>query len=218
MRAVAITKALTAASANTVAHAQSLAGAGYLTLTATPIVLDSGRQIIITSAGDDSGLTWTIVGLDDAGAGLKDSFAGANGIATSNLTNIKTVTSIYGSAATASTVTAGTNTVGSSSWKMFSDTIATPQMDIYMQLVSGSGTATFEYTPDPFEMPIGVQSATALGPNTPSPVALAHPDLQTLSASKEGSVNWTIHGWRLTINSGTGVWKCTARQSGLASP
>lgn len=220
MRASAVTKSLTAASANVIAHSQSLAGAGLLTLTSSPVTLDSQRRVIITSAGDDSGLTWTVIGTDDTGNPIKDIFAGANGIAASNI-DFKTVVSIFGSGATASTVTAGTNTTGSSPWKMFADTISTPNMSLYAQLVSGSGTATVEYTYDPFESPIpanGSSSSIANGPASPNPVAVPHPSMQGMTASTEGNINYTIHGYRLTITVGTGVWKLTTRQAGLASP
>lgn len=218
MRASAITKTLVAASANAIAASQSLGAAGFLTLTASPVVLDTQRRIILTSAGNDAGLTWTVIGTAEGGQAIKDVFAGANGVAQSNL-NFLTITSIFGSGATASTVTAGTNGVGSSPWKIFGDTVTPPDLGIYMNLATGgSGNATFEYTQDEFLDPIGIQSAIAFAPATVNPIALPHPDLQSLTASKDGSLNWEIHAWRLTINSGTGTWKCTARQAGLASP
>ena len=217
MRASVITKNLGAASANAIAASQSLAGAGFLTLTANPVVLDTQRRIIITSAGNDGALTWTVIGTAEGGQAIKDVFAGANGVAQSNL-NFLTITSIYGSGATASTVTAGTNGVGSSPWKLFGDTVTPPALGIFMDLVTGAGNATFEYTQDEFLDPVGIQSAIALAPATVNPVALPHPDLQSLTASKDGSMDWEFHAWRLTINSGTGTWKCTARQAGLASP
>src|ERR1700744_4680398 len=106
-----ITKTLAAAVANGIALSQALGGAGFLMLSGSLVsggvaVLGSQRQVIITSAGNDSGLTWTVIGTDDTGNPIKDQFAGANvGVATSNL-NFATVTSISGSGATASTVTA----------------------------------------------------------------------------------------------------------------
>lgn len=218
MRGSTVTKSLVAASANNIAVSQTLGGAGTLTLTANPVVLDSQRRVIVTSAGNDAGINWTIIGTDDSGAPIKDVFPGANGVAESNL-NFATVVSVAGSGAAASTVTVGTNTVGSSPWKLFADTIATPNMGIDMQLpAGGTGNATFEYTDNPFLLPIGVQSSVANGPASPNPIAIAHPDLQALTASKDGALNWPIHGWRLTINSGTSAWTCTTHQAGLASP
>lgn len=218
MKSSVVTKQLTAASANAIAVSQTLGGAGTLTLTANPVVLDTQRRVIVTSAGNDSGLTWTIIGTDDSAAPIKDVFAGANiGAAQSNL-NFATVVSVAGSAGAAGAVTVGTNTVGSTPWKLFDSSIATPNMSAFMELLSGAATATFEYTYANIRGPIGVQSSVANGPATVNPTPLPHPDLQSLSASKDGNVNWDIFGYRLTINSGTGQWRCTTHQAGLASP
>lgn len=222
MRSVTLTKALVAASANNISLSQSLAGDGSLLINGSTgaggvATLDTQRRILITSAGNDSGLTWTVIGTNDNGAPIKDSFAGGNIAAVASNLDFLTVTSITGSAATAGAVTAGTNAVGSTPWQLFADTIATPNLGIDMQL-AGSGNATFEYTDNQFLAPIGIQSAIAFSPNTPNPSALPHPDLQSLTASKDGALTWVIHGWRLTINSGTGSWTCTTRQAGLASP
>lgn len=223
MKASVFTKQLTAASANNIAASQSLAAAGNLLINGAAAsggvaTLDTQRRVIITSAGNDSGLTWTIIGTDDYGAPIKDSFAGGNIAAAQSNLNFATVVSITGSGASAAAVTAGTNTVGSTPWHLFNSTIATPNMSVNMQLVSGVANATFEYTYDNIRGPIGVQSAVALGPVTVNPQALPHPQLQGLTANADGNVTWDIFGFRLTINSGTGQFKCTAHQAGLASP
>lgn len=224
MYASTIVKALVAASANNVAVSQSLAGAGNLLINGSAAsggvaVLDSQREIIITSAGDDTSLTWTVIGTDDTGNPIKDIFAGANGIATSNL-NFKTAASIFGSKATASTVTAGTNTIGASPWKIFGDKIATPNLALTASLV-GTANYTVEYTQQPFLAPItttGASSSVANGPATPNPVAFAFTDMTGKSANAQGAETIVFHAWRLKINSGTGVVTCSGRQSGLASP
>lgn len=219
MRASVVTKSLTAASANAIAVSQTVGGATSIVLTANPVVLDTQRRVIITSAGNDSADLFVVTGTNEGGAPIKDSFFGANiGVAQSNL-DFATVTAVFTTNATAGAIQVGTNTVGSSPWKLFADSIATPNLGIDMQLApGGTGNATFEYTDNPFLLPIGVQSAVALGGNSPNPSAIAHPDLQALTASKDGALNWPIHGWRLTINSGISAWTCTVRQAGLASP
>jgi hypothetical protein len=218
MQAAAITKALVAASANGVAASQTPLAAGFLTLTANPVVLDSQRRILVTPGGDDHLLTITIIGTDDTGNAIKDSFAGGNSVAVASNLDFKTVTSIYVSGATASTVEVGTNGVGASPWKLFADSIETPNMSLNMQLVSGAGNAGIQYTYDPIQAPAGVQTAIANAAVLPLPQTLAHPTLNNITASLDGTINWTIHAWRLIINSGTGTWKATGRQAGLASP
>ena len=220
MRKSVVTKALVAAVSNGIAHSQSLAAAGPLVLVSNPVVLDSQRRVILTSAADDSALTWTVIGTDDNGNLIKDSFLGANTptVVQSNI-DFKTVISISSDRATAGAVIAGTNGVGSSPWQLFSDTIATPNLSINYQLISGSQNATVEYTYDGIlPDPTTPKSAIALGPNSPNPQVIPHPVLQAMAASKDGIINWAITGWRLTINSGTGVGQMTSRQAGLASP
>lgn len=96
-----------AANATAVAASQSLGGAGNLTLTANPYTPNSVRKITITSAGNDSGLTWTVTGTDINDAALVSNVTGANaGTATTSVV-FKTVTQIASTGATASTVTAG---------------------------------------------------------------------------------------------------------------
>lgn len=226
MRAFTITKGLTAPAATNIALSQSLLAAGNLTLNGAAAsggvaTLDSQRNVVITSAADDSLLTWTVIGTDEGGSAIKDQFAGANGAAATSNLNFKTVTSIYGNAATAGAVTAGTGATGSSPAKIFDDHIATPNMGFDLELVSGTGTASVQYTQEPFLTPIppnGCSPAIALAPATPNPT---WHDLQSLgqeSASAQGLLNFTVHAVRLNIVTGTGVWRLTGRQAGLASP
>lgn len=78
--------------------------------------LDTARQIIFTSAGNDSGLTFTPSGTDAAGNSISEAITGANaGIAVSALSYL-TVKSIKTSGSTASTLTVGTSGVAISPW------------------------------------------------------------------------------------------------------
>lgn len=223
MQSAIITKALVAASANNIALSQTPLAAGNLTLNGSTVsggiaTLDTARRVILTSGGDDHLLTATIIGGGDGGSAIKDSFSLTNGgVAASNL-DFLTINSIFVSGATASTITAGTNTVGSSPWKLFANTIENPNMSLGVQLVSGAGNAGIQYTYDPIQIPAGVQTPIANAAVLPLPNALAHPTLAGLTASSDGTINWTINAWRLIINSGTGTWKVTGRQAGLASP
>ena len=72
------------------------------------VILDALRRVIITSAGNDSSITFTITGTDVNGNLISEVLTGANGVATSNL-SYYAITKIVPSANTASTVTVGTN-------------------------------------------------------------------------------------------------------------
>ena len=77
-------------------------------------IMDVARQVIITSAGNDSAITFTITGTNWFGVPISEVLTGANiGVATS-VNSYKTVTKIVANSTTASTVTAGTNGVASS--------------------------------------------------------------------------------------------------------
>lgn len=219
MQASIITKALAAASANNVATSQSLAGAGPLTLNGSTVsggvaTLDSQRRVILTSAGNDAGLTWTVIGTSQGGQQIVDQFAGANGVAQSNL-DFLTITSINSNGATASSVTAGTNAVGSSPWKMFDSYIGTPNLSLDYELVSGAQTVNVEYTQEPFLPSPGPGNAAAFAATNPNPTAHSVPGMGDLSAAAQGLVNFPIHAWRLTVLSGTGTGRLTGRQAGL---
>jgi len=210
-----------AANASGIAASQSLAAAGYLTLVASPVVLDTQRRVIITSAGDDSGITWTVIGTNESGMPIKDVFAGANAAAAQSNLDFLAVSSIYGSGATASTVTAGTNGVGASPWKMYADTIATPHISFDFEIVSGTPNVSIQYTQDPFLAPIpptGASSSVANGGPSPNPTAIDVTTMSDMTMNKQGEMNSVFHAWRVQFNSGTGSIRVTGQQAGLASP
>jgi hypothetical protein len=100
--------------ADGIAAAQAVAGAGNLTLAGA---LTSGgtwtasdglaRKITITSAGDDSGDTFTITGTDAEGRAQTEVVTGANTSTAMSTKYFKTVTSIADSGAAAGNVSAG---------------------------------------------------------------------------------------------------------------
>jgi|TARA_R110000796_G_scaffold41461_7_gene102608 hypothetical protein len=95
--------------------AATLSGAGNLTLGGAladggAVVLDAARNVIITSAGDDRGDTFTITGTDESGTAQTEAITGANaGIATGTKYFL-TISQIACSGATTGDVEAGTGT------------------------------------------------------------------------------------------------------------
>lgn len=85
--------------------AASISAGGALTLLKT--TLDVPRNIIITSAGDDSGDTFTVTGTDQYGATVVETIAGANAGIASGVKAFKTVSGIVASGASAGTVKVG---------------------------------------------------------------------------------------------------------------
>ena len=79
-------------------------------------LLDTARRVLITSAGNDSGITFTITGLDWSGQEISEVLTGGNAAAVYSVLDYLGVLKIVVSGATASTVTVGTNGVASSQW------------------------------------------------------------------------------------------------------
>jgi len=98
MQPISVTAgSLPIADANAIALAATLGAAGDLTLTSTPYTLDPPRRVTVTSAGNDSGLTFVVYGTTYGGASISESIAGTNaGTATTTL-DFATVTRISSS-------------------------------------------------------------------------------------------------------------------------
>lgn len=107
------------ADADGIAEAQTLAQGGDLDLDGAAVVsdlhspyngkalLDPPRRVVITSAGDDSGITFTIEGTDRAGTPISETIEGTNGSDATSTMVYKTVDRVSASGATADDVTVG---------------------------------------------------------------------------------------------------------------
>lgn len=95
-----------------IALAQAVAGAGNLTLNG-PVSTDGvatltpARNVTVNSAGDDTGITFTVTGTDEYGKALVETITGANAGKANGLKAFKTVTQIAASGAAAGNVNAG---------------------------------------------------------------------------------------------------------------
>lgn len=208
-----ITYSLVASAATGIATSQSGTALTALTLNGSLVTtgvatLDSGgasRRVIITSAGDDSTHTFTIVGTDRYGRAQTEVLTGANGVAQS-LHDFKTVTSITPTQNTTSTVTAGTNGVGSSDpWII--DAFANPQDLGAAVTVSGTVTYTVEESYD------DLAPAWDLANNTYT--FFADPTFNARAVNTNGVLSGPYTMIRLTINSGTGSATFRGVQGGL---
>lgn len=211
MTPITVTVTLAAASANNIALSQTPAGAGNLTLSGSTVsngvaTLDAQRQVIVTSAGNDTTKTFTVYGTNASNVPIQQSIAGGNAGAVATSLSFLTVTRVAVSAATASTVTVGTNTTGSSDWKMFPWHMPVANTT-FQSSVSGSATYNIETTNDDF--------ATPATPTTIPRVSPTSTTGATGNTSSDISIPW--RGWRVTVTSGTGVVTTTAIQAGLTA-
>ena len=162
--------------------------------------LDSGgaaRRVIVTSAGDDSSHTFSIVGTDRYGRSQTEVLTGATaGNTAQSKKDFKTVTSITPSANTTSTITAGTNGVGSSA-PMICDWVPNGNSMGCATSVSGTVNYTIEEARD------DLSPGWDLTINTPT--WFADPTFNALAIGAAGNLPGPFTMVRLTINSGTGT-------------
>lgn len=233
---VTLTKALAASSANCICLSQAgTAGvsltinganavAGQAGMFATPpasAVLDTQRRVLITSAGNDSAITFTVYGYNDAGAPINSTVTGSNGSTVATPIDFASVYKVVPSGNTASTVTVGTNTTGSTPWVLANRHVTPTMIGLALEFPSGSVTASAEYTDDPVTAPIpspiaGGAPAAAYAPNSPNPNVNIVTGLSAASAYADAVVQDTVYAWRLTVTSGTGTAQLSGQQAGIA--
>lgn len=198
---------LSAGSATSVAANQVVTGATAMTLTSTTVTLTPARRVLITSVGNDSGITFTIVGTTYGGTSVTDVVTGTNGSSAYSAVDFLTVSSITTSGSTsASGASAGTNAVAGSTWARMDDWAPGP----WSVQVNVSGTINYTI------------QTTLDDPNDPTnPVAINNvtwfsatdANLVGASASKAGSFTGAARYIRVLQNSGTGTATATILQS-----
>lgn len=207
---------LAAADDNGIAESQTTAGAADLTLDGALVTdgvayLDTPRQVIVTSGGNDTNVTFTIYGTTYGGQSVSESITGASGGASATQTDFATVTRVHASAATSvSGVIVGTNAKAGSRWVRM-DSWAFPQTAIQCD-VSGTVNYTIQVTMD--------------DPNSPTnPVAISavkwlntnDPDAVTATGNIFSNFEWTPTWTRILLNSGTGTVTGTFAQFNVVS-
>lgn len=214
------TKTLAAASANNIATSQS-PGSGAITLNGADVSggvatidtysasnnTETGRRVIVTSGGNDTGINFTVTGTNSSGSVISDTFAGASGAAAQSNLDFVTVTSVTHTGSVASTVTVGTNGVGSTRWISFNYLVTPPMnLGIAVELVSGSANFSVQYTyDDPNNLTSGV--------TYPLPFTLA--TISAQSATIDSTISTPIFAVRLLVNSGTGTLRTRIIQAGV---
>lgn len=202
------TKVLTAAAANNIAQSQS-PGAGAITLNGSLVsggvaTLDTPRRIRITSGGNDSGITFTIIGTNYFGNSLSETITGPNATTADTTQDFATVTSVTHTGSVAGTVTVGTNGVGSTPWYNLDPFTDTFNVGIGV-VVSGTVNFTVQYTYDDANAPYTGTFPTAFDLSA----------LASKTANTDGTLTNPCWGVRLTINSGTGTAKIVVIQVGI---
>ncbi len=198
MRPVYVTLGtLAAASANNIAASQTLGAAGPVTLNGTTVVggvaiLDQARQVLITSAGNDSGITFRVTGLNRWNQIISETVTGGSGSAVATTNPFATVTSIVSSGATAAAITVGTN--GVTSILIPVDWEANPTNIALNAVVTGTVNYTVNQTLD------NPYTSTGLYPANFTAISA----LSAKTATVQVNITNDLTALQLVINSGTG--------------
>ena len=205
---------LAAASANNIAHTQTPTK-GPLTLNGAlvvsgVVVMDSPRQVLLTTTADETAHTFTFTGTDPNGSAVSEVVTGVNNSTVATVLSYATISSIAISANAAGALTVGTNGVGTSAWVRL-DGWADPTVGKQCT-VSGTANYTVQFTFDDPNSPTNAVNPNAL-------TWVNDPDLQFVNATA------TAQGWipfppiflRCVLNSGTGSVKMTVQQSSNAT-
>lgn len=167
--------------------------------------LDVARRIIITSAGNDTGITFALTGTDWAGNAISETITGANAGAASSVLSYLTVTSILTSAAVATTVIVGTNGVADSPWVRF-DNLGGMAAVAIQCTPSGTANGTVRQTLDDPNQ-ITNQLPTPTYRLAPSGVTwIDHPstDLVSFTTAVQGNYAYPPMFAKVVLNSSTG--------------
>jgi hypothetical protein len=203
---------LVAASANAICLSQTPT-AGALTLNGSLVVagvaiMDTPRRVLITTTGNESSRTFTIVGTDANGSPATEIVTGPSISTAQSVLDYKTVTSITISGNAAAALTVGTSGVASSRWVRL-DPWALPNVSVQCTV-----TGTVNYTVE----------TSMQDPNSPTNVVspylmtwLSSPDPNVVGATTtQASYFANAPLWaRVTLNSGTGSVSTVLAQMGV---
>lgn len=208
MQPIVLTSSLDTADDDGIAQNQTPGAAGNLTLNGAlvsdgvAVLTGAGmtRQVLITTASDESGKTLTIYGTNANGNAISETVTGPNATTGTTTNYFRTVTRVAVSAAFTGNVKLGTNGVGSSRIVQ-PDRQRNPFAIGIGCAVSGTINFTMQHTFDD------------LGDGTDL-TWHDHDDIASASATIDSNYAFPVRGIRVKINSGTGTVTTTLIQAG----
>lgn len=201
-----LTLSLAASDDNGICASQSAAGAAALTINGAlasggVATMDKARRVAVTSAGNDSGITFTVTGTDRYGRSMTEALTGSNASSVESEKDFLTVSSVATSGAIASTVIVGTTGVGSTG-PMILDAWSNPADLSFAIETSGTVTWRLEKTLE------DLSPSYDLNSNTPlwfSDVEITATNSSPSGDNVTGIIKGAMTMARLTIVSGTGT-------------
>lgn len=210
---------LDTADADGIATAQTLADAGAFALdgilaTDGVATLDVPRRVLITSSGDDTGITFRVTGTNHDGNPIRETLTGVNATTVYTTQDFKTVTEVYASGATDGDVEVGTNGVASSPWKLTNSQHQANTQITWDCDATGTVTYGLEWTASSVNDNQN-QLGGALGNYPSTPVAKTLTTLTGKTADASASQDNPIQAWRCVITAGTGSVTVRALEGGM---
>ncbi len=151
------------------------------------------QKVVITSAGDDSGITFTITGTNADNQTISEVVTGANTTTATSTIYYKTVTSILTSGSTTSTVTVGYSASNGSSNMIVTDWSQSPFNPTFEVTVSGTISYSVQVTQDDI---YAIANPTWL-----DPIWMTSQSLTSATTTKLNSIVSPCRATRIIINS-----------------
>lgn len=204
------TRQLDAADPNGICLDQQTGGAGNLVINGAfaaggVATVDQQRQVSLESAGNLSGVNFTITGTQEGGRIVSETLVGPNAATVATTVDFFTVTQIAVDGAVGTDVEIGTNAVGGSVPVKMDQNI-TPFIVTLAVIVTGTVNYTVQYSFD---------EQFAAGPPY---TWINHTDLQALAVTAEGTLISNVKAVRILTNSGVGTARLEVLQAGTSGP
>lgn len=173
---------------------QSPGGAGNLTIAGAlasggSVSLNHGHLITITSAGNDSGRTFTVTGTDFRGFTITEAITGASGGTAVGTSYFKTVTQVAINGASAGAVTVGVNGASASNWYILDEGSKPFHVGIGLEL-TGTATATVQHTFDNLQTTSDLNTAIT---------TFNHDELASQTSSADGNYIVPVYASRVIV-------------------
>lgn len=216
MREVTLTIISQIADDNGVSTSQSLMAAGDLAIDGAlasmgVATFTAPSYVSITSAADDTGITWTVTGTDKDGGALSETITGADTAAATTTHRFLTVTQISGSGATAGNVIAGTADFAYSEPCPLDYRLTPFNVGLFFVDTGTTSTFTVQYSGDD---PWDAAYADADAYNALA-TWFSHPFMAGLQANSSGNIAFAVRAVRLQSDQdGTDTGKLKIVQSG----
>lgn len=217
---IQFTKVLAAANATNVAAAQAHSNSSTITLSGSPVVLDTQRRIAIAlTSTANSGVLIALTGTNDSGTTISENITISGTLtAAASVMDYKTV-SLVSATTISGNISIGTNGTGSTPWQMANPWSSPVNIFVAVSLpASGAATYSAEYTVD--LDPCGVRNNTPLTAVNAFTAGLLS-GLTTSGAALLGpgtaGIGVPLTAWRVTVTTGTGSCVVQAIEAGVGA-